>query len=147
VDIPRLSHQKRNCFSVGCSALVTPCPPINKIPAFNLAKRRIYLTATLADDGFLVTELGADDESVRNLITPERASDLGDRLILSPAALNPEITADAVRKMAHQFSRGNRGADAKSTCTPVNVVVLVPSDDAALAWKGHEANHRQNGFW
>lgn len=103
-----------------------------------------------------MTELGADDESVRKLITPERASDLGDRLILSPAALNPEITADAVRKMAHQFSRGNRGADAKSTCTPVNVVVLVPSDDAALAWKicksyiackGHEANHRQNGFW
>ena len=103
-----------------------------------------------------MTELGADDESVRKLITPERASDLGDRLILSPAALNPEITADAVRKMAHQFSRGNRGADAKSTCTPVNVVVLVPSDDAALAWKicksyiackGHEANNRQNGFW
>lgn len=118
----------------------TPCPPINKIPAFDLAKRRIYLTATLADDGFLVTELGADDESVRKPITPERASDLGDRLVLAPAALNPEITADAVRKMVHQFSRGNRGADAKSTCTPVNVVVLVPSDDAALAWKKY-ADH------
>jgi len=117
--------------------LRTPCPPIDKIPAFHLARRRIYLTATLADDGILVTELGADAKSVRTPITPERASDLGDRLILAPGALNPQLIDDTVRAMARQFSRGDRDGDGHPEADPVNVVVLVPSDRAAEAWHDH----------
>ncbi|HMM94029.1 DEAD/DEAH box helicase [Phycicoccus sp.] len=120
--------------------LRTPCPPIDRIPAFHLAKRRVYLTATLADDGVLVTELGADANSVRAPITPERASDLGDRLILAPAALNPQIIDDTVRAMVRQFSLGDRDGDGVVDADPVNVVVLVPSDRAAGAWFGH-ADH------
>ena len=116
--------------------LRTPCPPIDRIPAFHLAKRRIYLTATLADDGVLVTELGADASSVRRPITPERASDLGARLILAPAALNPEVIDDSIRSMVHGFSQGTSPTGAK----PVNVVVLVPSDPAAQAWEPY-ADH------
>lgn len=120
--------------------LRTPCPPIDQIPALHLATRRIYLTATLADDGVLVTELGADADSVRTPITPERATDLGDRLILAPAALNPRIIDDRVRAMARQFSRGDRDGDGNVEADPVNVVVLVPSDRAAGAWDGY-ADH------
>lgn len=120
--------------------LRTPCPPIDQIPAFHLATRRIYLTATLADDGVLVTELGADADSVRTPITPERASDLGDRLILAPGVLNPQIIDDTVRAMAHQFSRGDRNGDGRPQADPVNVVVLVPSDNAANAWADY-ADH------
>ncbi|MCM3556356.1 DEAD/DEAH box helicase [Janibacter melonis] len=120
--------------------LRTPCPPIEQIPAFHLATRRIYLTATLADDGILVTELGADAGSVRTPITPERASDLGDRLILAPAALNPRVIDDTVRALARQFSRGDRDGDGHPEADPVNVVVLVPSDRAADAWDDH-ADH------
>lgn len=120
--------------------LRTPCPPIQQIPAFHQATRRIYLTATLADDGILVTELGADPSSVRTPITPERASDLGDRLILAPAALNPQLIDDTVRAMAHQFSLGDRDGDGAPDAEPVNVVALVPSDRAAGAWAPY-ANH------
>lgn len=120
--------------------LRTPCPPIDQIPAFHLAIRRIYLTATLADDGVLVTELGADADSVRTPITPERASDLGDRVILAPAALNPRVIDDTVRAMARQFSRGDRDGDGRPEADPVNVVVLVLSDRAADAWGDH-ADH------
>lgn len=120
--------------------LRTPCPPIDEIPAFHRATRRIYLTATLADDGVLVTELGADADSVRTPITPERASDLGDRLILAPAALNPGIVDDTVRAMARQFSRGDRTGDGQAGADPINVVVLVPGDRAAEGWADH-ADH------
>lgn len=120
--------------------LRTPCPPIDQIPAFHLAQRRIYLTATLADDGVLVTELGADAESVRGPITPERASDLGDRLILAPGALNPQMIDDTVRRMARQFSLGDRDGDGGCEAEPINVVVLVPSDRAAEAWTD-QADH------
>lgn len=114
--------------------LRTPCPPIHMIPAFQQATRRIYLTATLADDGVLVTELGADADSVRRPITPERATDLGDRLILAPGALNPSIIDDTIRRMAFDFAHGDRDGDGTIDADPVNVVVLVPSDKQAAQW-------------
>jgi len=51
-----------------CAATVTSrgieirprCPPIAMIPAFARAQRRVYLTATLADDSVLVTDVDAD---------------------------------------------------------------------------------------
>jgi len=67
-----------------CQAVVTadafeiapPCPPIEKLPSFAEADRRIYLTATLADDSVLVTHFGADSTSVANSIVPESAPTL-----------------------------------------------------------------------
>lgn len=115
--------------------LRTPCPPIELVQAFHTAQRRIYLTATLADDGVLVTDFGADAKSVRRPVTPERATDLGDRLILAPLALNPSLDDSAVRELALQFSVGDRDGDDQTDAKPVNVVVLVPSDKAASAWQ------------
>jgi hypothetical protein len=118
--------------------LRTPCPPIHMIPAFHQAKRRIYLTATLADDGVLVTELGAHAESVRRPITPERATDLGDRLILAPGALNPSIIDDSIRQLAFDMAQGDRDGDGTVDSGPVNVVVLVPSDKQAELWDKYQ---------
>lgn len=132
-------HVKRAIATISHQGLHlrTPCPPIEEAQAFNNARRRIYLTATLADDGVLVTDFGADAASVRKPVTPERATDLGDRLILAPAALNPEIADDAVRELALQFSVGDRDGDDQAESTKANVVVLVPSDKAATAWHGY----------
>lgn len=112
-----------------------PCPPIDHIPAFHQAKRRVYLTATLSDDGVLVTEFGANADSVRVPITPARATDLGDRLILAPAALNPGIVEDSVRQLAFEFASGDRKSTGRPDSSPINVVVLVPSDRAAETWR------------
>lgn len=114
-----------------------PCPPIDHIPAFHQAKRRVYLTATLSDDGVLVTEFGANAQSVRVPITPERATDLGDRLILAPAALNPGVIDDSVRQLVSEFAQGDRSNTGKPDSAPINVVVLVPSDKAAEAWEDY----------
>lgn len=40
------------------------CLPIAQIPAFDRAKRRIYMTATLAYDGILITHLDADPAAI-----------------------------------------------------------------------------------
>ncbi|WP_200215620.1 DEAD/DEAH box helicase [Micromonospora coerulea] len=126
-----------------CAATVTsrgvevrpPCPPINMIPSFNQARRRVYLTATLADDSILVTDLDADPGMVARPITPGSAADLGDRMILAPIALNKNLDEHAVRIMARQFANGDRDGDDVPDSEPINVVVLVPSDKAAAAWK------------
>lgn len=111
----------------------TPCPEVSLIPAFQQAKRRVYLTATLEDEGVLVTELDANAEAVRRPITPKQASDLGDRLILAPLSINPQLADSAIHKLARDFADGKRGGAEKAS--RVNVVVLVPSDYVAKRWE------------
>ena len=115
----------------------TPCPAIELLPAFAQATRRVYLTATLADDGVLVTELGADPDDVGAPITPERAADLGDRLILAPLAINPTVADIMVRRMVREIAWGDRLGTGAQTDEPVNAIVLVPSDRAAQKWDGY----------
>ncbi|WP_197285788.1 DEAD/DEAH box helicase family protein [Nocardiopsis sp. NRRL B-16309] len=128
-----------------CSATVTsrsiqispPCPPVAMIPAFANAKRRVYLTATLADDSVLVTDLSANPDQVIHPITPGSAADLGDRIILAPSAINPGLDDTAVRQLARQFADGDRDGDGTVEARPVNVVVLVPSNKSAHAWNDY----------
>ncbi|MFF1926290.1 helicase C-terminal domain-containing protein [Streptomyces sp. NPDC058221] len=81
----------------------------------------------MADDSVLVTNFDADPDSVAASIVPPSAGDLGDRLILAPQELNPDITHEQVRALA---------ADA---ATIHNVVVLVPSKRQAIHWQNEAA--------
>ncbi len=100
------------------------CLPIAQIPAFDRAKRRIYMTATLADDGILITHLDADPVSITDPIKPKGAGEIGDRMIVAPQEVNPEITDEDVRILAKDISAHH------------NVVVLVPSFKRAAFWAG-----------
>lgn len=115
--------------------IAPPCAPIELIPSFSNATRRVYLTATLSDDGVLVTDLAAAPADVMVPVTPDRAADLGDRLILAPLALNPSLGENAVRELVKEFSRGQWTADgAEEEAKRINVIVLVPSDKRAAEW-------------
>ncbi|MBT2534320.1 hypothetical protein J7E83_19745 [Arthrobacter sp. ISL-48] len=113
-----------------CQAAVTSdgieikpqCPPIQKFPSFAEAQRRVYLTATLAEDSILITHFDADAASVAEPVVPASATDLGDRLILAPMSLNPRIQHAQVREMAAGLADRH------------NVVVLVPSHARAEEW-------------
>jgi hypothetical protein len=103
--------------------IMPPCPPIEKFPSFAAAQRRIYLTATLADDSVLVTHFDADPASVAKSIVPESAADLGDRLILAPQELYETITHDQIRGLVSQVAARR------------NVVVLASSHRQAAQWQ------------
>ena len=96
--------------------------PIDNIPAFSGAKRRIYMTATLADDGILVSHFQADPERASRPIRPKGGGDIGDRMILAPQEINTEITTDEIRDLAAEVSATK------------NVVVIVPSGKRADYW-------------
>lgn len=114
-----------------CQCAITPkkieiaprCLPIEVINSFNRAKRRIYMTATLADDGILVTHFRAEAAAISTPIKPKGAGDMGDRMIISPQELNRDITF----------------GDLKAFCSRIalerNVVVIVPSKFQADQWK------------
>jgi len=107
---------------------ITPlCPPIDHVTSFMEAKHRVFLTATLADDSVLVTDFGADPESVSRPITPVTAGDIGERMILAPQEINPGLDAETIRAHIVKLSKD------------YNTVVLVPSDKWAKVWEPHAA--------
>lgn len=112
----------RAVFTVEALEIEAPCPPASVIVGFDQAERRIYLTATLADDGILVSDLDADPGAVADPITPASAGDIGDRLILVPQQTHPEASEDEVRDLIVGLA------------TDRNVVVIVPSHRRAAYW-------------
>lgn len=107
---------------------ITPhCPPIDYVTSFVDAHRRVFLTATLADDSLLVTDFGAAAPSVEAPITPVTAGDIGERMILAPQEINPGLPADKIRTAIVGLSR------------EYNTVVLVPSEKWAENWEPHAA--------
>ncbi len=96
--------------------------PIDIISAFTEAERRIYMTATLADDGILVSHFQADPTQVLNPIRPKNGGDIGDRMILAPQEINPKITVDEIKALAARKAK------------TVNVCVIVPSNERSKYW-------------
>ncbi|MFD4635575.1 DEAD/DEAH box helicase [Streptomyces sp. NPDC058284] len=117
----------RAVFTATGLEIQPPCPPIGKIPSFTRARRRIHLTATLADDSLLVTDFGATAATVKSPITPASAGYLGDRLILAPQDINPKIQDHEVREMVAELAQS------------VNVVILTPSYRVAAKWEPYAA--------
>ncbi|MGJ3494852.1 helicase C-terminal domain-containing protein, partial [Piscirickettsia salmonis] len=100
----------------------TTCIPIESIPSFTDAERRIFMTATLSDDSVLATHFGVK-EDLNDPITPETAGDVGDRLILMPQGLNTNICDNDIKQLCKNVSKLH------------NVVVIVPSKKRANFWK------------
>lgn len=107
---------------------ITPlCPPIDHVTSFMEAAHRVFLTATLADDSVLVTDFGADPSSVSRPITPLSAGDIGERMILAPQEINPDLRGEDIR------------AEIVKLSATYNTVVLVPSGAWAKVWEEHAA--------
>lgn len=123
---PLIADSLRICRAVISSdalEIEAPCLPSDVIVGFAKAERRIYLTATLADDGVLISDLGADPVAVADPITPASAGDIGDRLILMPRQTHPDATDDQIRDMVVALAADR------------NVVVIVPSLRRAAYWE------------
>lgn len=112
-----------NCVISARDIEITPkCIPIDKIKSFEQAQRRIFMSATLADDSVLVTALGLKTTELSNIITPEKANDIGDRLLLFPQVINKSVSDVDIK------------AYLKTLSQYYNIVVIVPS-------------HQRKNFW
>ncbi len=105
--------------------IVPPCPPVGRVHSFADAQRRVFLTATLANDSALITDFDADPELVAVPIQPLTAGDIGERMILAPQEINPAISADDIRAKIAKLSK------------EYNTLVIVPSDKAMSAWSDY----------
>lgn len=95
---------------------------LDKISSLEEASRRIYMSATLADDSVFVSALGLAIEDMKNIVTPENANDIGDRLVIFPKYLNSDISEIDIREKVEKIAE------------KYNVVILVPSFSRAKFW-------------
>lgn len=113
-----------NCVITDKKIEIAPkCLSADVIYGFRNAKRRIFLSATLADDGVLATALGLEKEDLKPIITPDKAGDVGDRLMVFPQAINSEVTDEEVASELKRLSK------------LYNVAVIVPSRKRAQWWE------------
>lgn len=103
--------------------IVPNCIPIHKIRSLDEATRRIYLSATLPDDSIFASDLNVDLESIKEIITPENANDIGERLIVVPKLIDSGMQDVDIRNYAVEMSK------------KINVVVLVPSYKCMKIWQ------------
>ncbi|MFD2332591.1 DEAD/DEAH box helicase family protein [Cohnella sp. GCM10020058] len=130
-DSLRFSWQLlKNCLPL-CSCVfgsdkieISPkCIPINSIPSFVESKRKIFMSATLADDSILVSHFNIDADKVKAAITPESSDDIGDRMILVPQELNSEIKDEHIKDFLREKSKRH------------NIVIIVPSYYRLKFWE------------
>lgn len=81
------------------------------------------MSATLANDNIFVSAMGLKMSDISNVITPEKANDIGERLILFPKNLNPQINDSVVIEKLANIS------------LKYNVVVIVPSFERIKLWR------------
>ena len=112
------------CIFSGVSVEISPrILPINVIQSFAEAKRRIFMSATLADNSALVSHFNVDVEAIKQPLTPNIANDIGDRMILMPEEINPNIFEDQLKSYFKKLSEN------------YNVVILVPSEYRLHFWE------------
>jgi hypothetical protein len=109
-------------FGAGRLEIAPRFVPIDRIPAFDAARRRIYMTATLADDSILVSHFQADAAEVVKPIRPKGGGDIGDRMILAPQEINPDYTVEEIKALVSSIAKDR------------NVVVIVPSTQRVEFW-------------
>jgi len=74
-----------HCLFSRRSMTVTPIfPPVDMLPTFADCGRRIYMSATIADDSEIVRTFGASPEAVGKPITSASLAGVGERMILVP---------------------------------------------------------------
>ena len=102
-------------------------PVTDLFPSFRRAKRRIYMTAMLADDSVIVTHFGANQNELDMAIVPDSIQSTGERMIIMPEEINPDLTIPDIRQLLSKLAN------------LYNVVTIVPSNRVAEAWKGRDA--------
>ena len=122
----------RNSFDL-CHALIsgrdfsiTPLLPlVDLFPTFQECPRRVYMSATIADDSSIIRTFDASEKSIKEPIIPDTLAGVGERMILAPSLMAFKAKDD--RSVAKEV--------VNAVANQVNVVVLVPSEAAGNQWK------------
>ena len=112
-------------FSRNAVAITPIFPPVDLVPTFDDCPRRIYMSATIADDSEIVRTFGASPEAVSKPITSTSLAGVGERMILVPELmkLGGAAITPMVKNIATKLAERKKG-----------VAILAPSGAVAKTW-------------
>lgn len=105
---------------------ITPMYPlVDMFPSFADCPRRIYMSATVADDSSIIRTFGALRESISKPIAPTSLAGVGERMILAPELMmiSRKDLVGLVERVTAWISQS------------AGVVILSPSRRAATQWE------------
>ncbi|RBP41460.1 replicative superfamily II helicase [Roseimicrobium gellanilyticum] len=104
---------------------ITPILPlVNMFPAFSDAQRRVYMSATIADDSEIIRCFDADAVAVSDPLKSRSLAGISERMILIPDLMRFNFN---IRKTVRELS-------ASATTEGYGCAILVGSDTAAKQW-------------
>lgn len=115
-----------HCLFSRRTVTITPIfPPVDLLPTFEDCGRRIYMSATIADDSEIVRTFGASPEAVAMPVTSSSLAGVGERMILIPELmkLGGAPITPMVKNIATKLAERGNGA-----------AILAPSGQAAQTW-------------
>ena len=125
---PLLKDMLAHCQCVVSGHAIEIEPAVAPLGAFGSyagAKHRIFMSATVTDDAFLVKGLGLDPSTITKPLTFERETWSGEKMVLLPSMIHDDLDRDLIIKgYAKSSDKRRRG-----------VVALTPSFALAQAWK------------
>lgn len=129
---PLLRDRLHECLCVvaGRELVISPyLPPLDEFGSYANARNRIFMSATVTDDSFLIRGLGLDANTIKHPLsdTTERWS--GEKMILLPALIDAKLDDATIVSMLAKPKAGRR----------FGIVVLVPSFDSSKDWQAEGA--------
>jgi replicative superfamily II helicase len=115
------------CLISRNSVSITPIlPPVDLLPSFVDCPRRVYMSATIADDSDIIRTFDASLAGVSTPITSVSLAGVGERMILVPELMSlPETpVGPLIKDIAQRIAKGSLG-----------VTILTPSGTAAKKWE------------
>src|SRR5207244_3163341 len=91
------------------------------------AKHRIFMSATITDDAFLVKGLQLKPETITNPLTYTKESWSGEKMVLLPSLIHDTLSREA---LVQGFAKPNPNRRH-------GIVVLTPSFDRTKDWKAY----------
>ncbi|HBL05581.1 MAG TPA: DEAD/DEAH box helicase [Clostridium sp.] len=127
---PILKNNLKECQCIISGNAIEIVPyiiPLSVFGSYYNAEHRIFMSATLSDDSFLIKRLGLDRETILTPLTYNKEKWSGEKMILIPSLIDESLDRKAmVNKLAKPEKDRKYG-----------VVTLVPSFKGGKDWEGY----------
>ncbi len=125
---PLIKDDLKDCFCVISGDRLEILPhyhSLDKFGSYHNAEHRIFMSATLIDDSFLIKGLGIDSKAILHPLTVKDEKWSGEKMILVPSLIDEEMDREyIVEKFGSMKNKTGK-------------VVLSPSFNKCLDWKGY----------
>ena len=119
------------CLISGTQVVIAPyLPPLEHFGSYTNASHRVFMSATVTDDSFLVKGLGLAPNTIQNPLVDPNETWSGEKMVLIPSLIDEELSRASI---VEAFSKEN-------VARQFGIVVLVPSAKRCADWGRYGAS-------